>query len=88
MHAFDELNCKFIAVRSSGTKEDGIDDSFAGQFDTYLFVTKEKLIEQIIECHNSVNSERIKSYCESKNINRDEIKVAVVIQKMINSDVA
>lgn len=88
LHAFDKLNCKFVAVRSSWTKEDGIDDSFAGQFDTYLFVTKEKLIEQIIECHNSVNSERIKSYCESKNINRDEIKVAVVIQKMINSDVA
>lgn len=88
LHAFDELNCKFVAVRSSGTKEDGIDDSFAGQFDTYLFVTKEKLIEQIIECHNSINSDRIVSYCKSKKINHDEIKVAVVIQKMINSDVA
>ncbi len=88
LHAFDQLDCKFVAVRSSGTKEDGIDDSFAGQFDTYLFVTKEKLIEQIIECHDSINSERIISYCESKNINRKDIKVAVVVQKMINSDVA
>lgn len=88
LHAFDLLNSKFVAVRSSGTKEDGVDDSFAGQFDTYLFVTKEKLIEQIIECHNSVNSERIQSYCESKNINREEIKVAVVVQKMINSESA
>lgn len=88
LHAFDQLDCKFVAVRSSGTKEDGIDDSFAGQFDTYLFVTKEKLIEQIIECHNSIDSNRIISYCESKNINRKDIKVAVVVQKMVNSDVA
>ena len=88
LHAFDELNCKFVAVRSSGTKEDGIDDSFAGQFDTYLFVTKDKLIEQVIECHNSIDSERIISYCEAKNINRKDIKVAVVIQKMVNSDIA
>lgn len=75
-------------MRSSGTKEDGSDDSFAGQFDTYLFVSKEKLIEQIIECHNSVKSDRILAYCASKNINPDDIKVAVVVQKMVNSDVA
>jgi pyruvate,water dikinase len=88
LHAFDQLNCKFVAVRSSGTKEDGADDSFAGQFDTYLFVSKEKLIEQIIECHHSVKSDRILAYCASKGINPDDIKVAVVIQKMVNSDVA
>lgn len=86
--AFDSLDCKFVAVRSSATKEDGVDDSFAWQFDTYLFVTKEDLIEQIMECHNSINSDRIKSYCEFKGINRDEIKVAVVVQKMINSESA
>jgi phosphoenolpyruvate synthase/pyruvate phosphate dikinase len=87
-HAFDLLNSKFVAVRSSGTKEDGIDDSFDGQFDTYLFVTKENLIAQIMECHKSLDSERIKSYCEFKNIDRNQIKIAVVIQKMINSESA
>jgi|GEM_PF-2140331 len=46
------------------------------------------LIEKISECHASLQSDRIQSYCESKNIDRSEIKVAVVIQKMINSEVA
>lgn len=86
--AFDELWVKYVAVRSSATKEDGMDDSFAGQFDTYLFVDRESLIEQIIKCHHSINSNRIKAYCESKSIDIDEIQVAVVIQKMINSEVA
>ena len=88
VEAFDELDTQFVAVRSSWTKEDGEMDSFAGQFETFLFVTRDKLIEKIVECHNSINSNRIISYCESKNINRKEIKVAVVIQKMVNSDVA
>ncbi|MDR0607092.1 MAG: hypothetical protein LBG52_01780, partial [Candidatus Peribacteria bacterium] len=58
------MNCKIVAVRSSWTKEDGSTDSFAGQFDTYLFVSKEKLIEQILECHASVKSDRILAYCK------------------------
>ncbi len=88
LQAFDKLNTKFVAVRSSGTKEDWVDDSFAWQFDTYLFVTRENLVSKIKECHDSVNSERIKSYCEYKWIDIKTIKVAVVIQKMVNSDSA
>ncbi len=86
--AFDQLATKYVAVRSSATKEDGVDDSFAGQFETYLFVDRENLLEQIMECHKSINSDRIKAYCESKWIDKDEIKVAVVVQRMINSEVA
>ncbi|MBP7061218.1 hypothetical protein KA037_01720 [Patescibacteria group bacterium] len=41
-----------------------------------------------MECHKSIDSPRIIAYCESKGINISEIKVAVVIQKMINSEVA
>lgn len=88
LDAFDLLNSQFVAVRSSGTREDGSEDSFAWQFNTYLFVTKEQLIEKILECHHSVNSDRIRAYCESKNIDYKEIKVAVVIQRMIDSDVS
>ena len=88
LEAFDKLNTKFVAVRSSGTKEDGVDDSFAWQFDTYLFVTRENLIKKIKECHDSVNSERILSYCEYKWIDIKSIKVAIVVQKMVNSESA
>ena len=88
LQAFDKLDTKFVAVRSSWTKEDWVDDSFAWQFDTYLFVTRENLIEKIKECHDSVNSERIISYCDYKWIDRKSIKIAVVVQKMVNSDSA
>lgn len=88
LEAFDKLNTKFVAVCSSGTKEDWVDDSFAWQFDTYLFVTRENLIEKIKECRDSVNSERIVSYCEYKWIDIKSIKVAVVVQKMVNSESA
>ncbi len=62
--AYDQLNTQYVAVRSSATKEDGVDDSFAGQFDTYLFVNRETLIEQIMECHKSIDSPRIIAYCD------------------------
>ena len=88
LEAFDKLDTKFVAVRSSWTKEDWVDDSFAWQFDTYLFVTRENIIKKIKECHDSVNSERIVSYCEYKWIDIKSIKVAVVIQKMVNSESA
>ncbi len=88
IEAFDILDATFVAVRSSATKEDWVDDSFAWQFDTFLFVNKENLIKRIEECHKSINNERIKSYCESKGIQKSDIKIAVVIQKMIHSDVA
>lgn len=88
LQAFDDLQTQFVAVRSSGTKEDGAEDSFAGQFDTHLFIDRDKLIDHIIQCHESRDSDRMCVYCSSKNINRKEIKVAVVIQKMINSEIS
>jgi phosphoenolpyruvate synthase/pyruvate phosphate dikinase len=88
LSAFDQLDCEYVAVRSSGTKEDWIDDSFAGQFDTYLYVDRDHVVEKIIECHESLRSERLQTYCESKEIDTKTIKVAVVIQKMVNSEVA
>jgi len=73
------IDAEYVAVRSSATKEDWIDDSFAGQFDTYLYVDRENLIEKIMECHKSINLDRIKAYCESKDIDIKDIQVAVVI---------
>ena len=86
--AFDKLSCKFVSVRSSATKEDSTTDSFAGQFETYLNVKKENIIKSIIECINSINSPKIKAYCEEKKIDKSKIKMAVIIQKMVDSEVA
>ena len=83
---FIELNSK-VAVRSSATAEDSKKLSFAGQFDTFLNIKNEKdLINSIKKCKNSVKSKRAISYAKNKKI--INIKMAVIVQKMINSDFA
>ena len=88
LNDFDKLNSQYVAVRSSATKEDALDTSFAGQFDTFLNVTHENLLEKISECYKSLQSDRIFSYAKSKNIDVATIKVAVVVQKMIQSEIS
>lgn len=88
LKAFDELGLDHVAVRSSATAEDGLDNSFAGQFDTFLGVDRDNLIEKIKECFKSLNSPRIKAYCESKSMDPNEIKMAVVVQEMLDSEVS
>jgi len=83
---FDSLGAKFVAVRSSATVEDSPQNSFAGQFETYLNVTRENLLENIKKCWNSINSEKINKYLQGKGIDKDKIKIAVVVQKMVNSE--
>ena len=74
------------AIRSSFLLEDSELDSFAGQFDTYLNVDSKDINKKVQECFNSINSSNINDYLKKKNINIDEIKMNVIIQKMIDSD--
>ena len=75
-----------VAVRSSATAEDLPDNSFAGQQDTYLHVTKENLIEKIKECWASLFTARAISYRKKSNIDHKIVKLAVVVQIMISSE--
>ncbi|CAM2719449.1 unnamed protein product [Rotaria socialis] len=77
-----------VAVRSSATAEDLPDNSFAGQQDTYLHVTKENLIEKVKECWASLFTARAISYRKKSNIDHKIVKLAVVIQQMIFSEVS
>lgn len=86
--AFAELGETFVAVRSSANREDGESDSFAGQFESFLFVDEDSLIQKIQECFDSVNSQRIAYYCESKDIEKSSIHVCVIVQKMVNANSA
>ena len=78
---------KLYAVRSSAIGEDGSEKSFAGQMDSYLYVKPQEIKARIQDVIDSANSERIKFYREQNNIS-DDIKVCVIIQEMINSDVS
>lgn len=88
LKSFDALETQFVAVRSSATREDSLDSSFAGQFDTFLNVERGNLLSSILRCYKSLKSDRIVSYCKSKKINPASIKIAVVIQKMIQSEIS
>lgn len=87
MQNFQKLNCKFVAVRSSATSEDGKNHAWAGQLETFLNVDKTNIIECVKKCWFSIFSPRALFY-RIKNNDVSEISVAVVIQKMIQSNIS
>ncbi len=88
LKAYDELDAKKVAVRSSGVAEDSSQASWAGQLETYLNVGREDLINKVKECWNSIKSERALSYAKGQNLSKDELLVAIVVQKMIDAKAA
>ncbi len=83
------LNDQFVAVRSSGLDEDSADHSFAGQFSSYLFQKGMDQIENSLKkCWASAYSERGLSYRCERGLSTQDLGVGVVIQKMINADMA
>lgn len=79
----------FVAVRSSGLDEDSADNSFAGQFSSYLFQKGMPAIEDSLKrCWASGFSERALSYRVERGLGLLGIRVGVVIQKMVNADSA
>lgn len=84
LKAFDKLDAKYVAVRSSAAAEDGAKDAWAGQLDTYLNVGRPELIDKVQRCWQSTSSDRAKSYAEQKGLEAGS--VAVVVQEMIQSE--
>lgn len=83
------LEQKAVAVRSSASKEDGSDQSFAGLFETYLDVKgHEEIKNSILKCWRSTKTERTQKYCEKNGLQVDELEMAVVIQEYIEPDFA
>ena len=77
----------FVAVRSSATTEDLAGASFAGQQDTFINVKgKTELIESVKKCIASLFTSRAVYYRNKKNFKQDSAKLAVVVQKMVESD--
>lgn len=77
---------KLYAVRSSGTKEDLDNYSFAGQYQTFLNIKKEDVLTKIIDCYKSMFSEVILSYFANNNISTDFLKMSVIVQEMVASE--
>ena len=88
MKDFDELNTEFVAVRSSATAEDGQDHAWAGQLDSYLNITRDNVLEKVQHCWASLFTPRAIFYRFEKGLHSTKISVAVVVQKMVNSEVS
>jgi pyruvate,water dikinase len=79
----------YVAVRSSATAEDLPDASFAGQQDTYLNIKgKDKVIDAVKKCWGSLFNARAIFYRRKQNFPIEKVKIAVVIQKMVNSEIS
>ncbi len=92
--AWAELQSRFaeavpVAVRSSATAEDLPDASFAGQQDTYLWLTEEKEVhEHIRQCWASLYTSRAIIYRLKNGIPEEGLSMAVAVQKMVSARTA
>ncbi|HEU5485353.1 MAG TPA: PEP/pyruvate-binding domain-containing protein, partial [Microlunatus sp.] len=78
-----------VAVRSSATAEDLPGASFAGQQDTYLNVVgTDALVEATRRCWASLWTARAVSYRTSQGIDHADVALAVIVQRMVEADVA
>lgn len=85
---FEDLNTEFVAVRSSATAEDGQDHAWAGQLDSFLNTTEKNLLEKVQHCWASLFTPRAIFYRFEKGLHTTQISVAVVVQKMVQSEVS
>ena len=78
-----------VAVRSSATAEDLPHASFAGQQDTFLNVVGvEALLEAVRRCWSSLWTDRAVSYRATNGIDPKSVRLAVVVQRMVDARVA
>ncbi|WP_456371987.1 intein-containing phosphoenolpyruvate synthase [Methanocaldococcus sp.] len=78
-----------VAVRSSATAEDLPDASFAGQQDTYLNIKgAENVVKYVQKCFSSLFTPRAIFYREQKGFDHFKVALAVVVQKLVNSEKA
>lgn len=68
------LKSKTYAIRSSSNLEDGMSDSFAGQFKTFLNVKPDKISEKIRECFMSLCDEMSLNTLSRKNSSLNKLK--------------
>ena len=77
----------FVAVRSSATAEDLAEASFAGQQDSFLNIKGNyELLVHVKKCFASLFTSRATYYRHKQGFKHEKVSLAVVIQKMVDSD--
>ncbi len=84
--ALKTLGAERVAVRSSALDEDGASHSFAGQLESYLYVSPEEVAARIVDVWKSGFSERVLLYRQEAGLSLLPSPPAVLIQKMVNAE--
>lgn len=77
-----------VAVRSSSVEEDGAQSSFAGQFESFLFVEQHRIPEIAMRVIASADGDHIETYRDATGQSASGKPPAVLVQKMIDADAA
>lgn len=88
---FDDffVSSDYVSVRSSMVaqnrefSEDSQEHSFAGMSESFLYVTREQLVDRVIDCFASGHSSQVLLYRHSLGVDDLNFCVSVGIQKMI-----
>lgn len=79
---------ELLAVRSSASDEDGTEHSFAGQLESYLFVTPADVADRVIKVWRSGFSDRILAYRREHGLAALPPIPAVLVQRMLQPEAA
>jgi len=77
-----------VAVRSSAADEDSDALSFAGQLESYLFVTRETLSQRLADVWRSGFTDRIIAYRRNAGLDPLPAPPAAIVQKVVEGDVS
>jgi pyruvate,water dikinase len=83
--ALSRLNGERFAVRSSGIAEDLAAASFAGQYETYLGVTREGVAAAVRGCRDSGSAHRVAAYREKQRLSDAPSAIAVIVQELVDA---
>ncbi len=85
---FQKLEATYVAVRSSATAEDSASAAWAGQLDSFLNTIEATLLQNVQKCWASLFTPRAIFYRFEQGLHATKISVAVVVQKMVESEVS
>ena len=86
--AYAQLGAELVAIRSSAVSEDEADAAWAGILSTYLNTNNSNLLRNLKLCWASLFSRRAIHYLRSHSNTSPDLNMAVVVQRMVESEIS
>ena len=75
-----------LAVRSSAREEDGVQHSFAGQYESYLYVSANDVATRVRDVWDAAANPRVDAYRRERGLTGPAPRPAVLVQRMVDAD--